>query len=200
MFTFQATKASTKPGQPTVNEIISNGRRKLHYLFPDQTELVEERDVTNNELLLRKWKRPKELGQSMWEYEVGDEGKNFDPETDLMQANSSNPVFIRKDTNDRFEWRIRNLPYPKDNYIIEVDHQKQQIVLKTVNKKYYKRIDIPDLRRVGLEMDEAAIAWRYTNNTVIISYDKPVEVKQRDQEMLALAAQAAVNPNRAPAA
>ena len=57
---------------------------------------------------------------------------------------------MRKDTNERFEWRIRNLPYPKDNYIIEVDHQKQQIVLKTVNKKYYKRIDIPDLRRVGL--------------------------------------------------
>lgn len=136
----------------------------------------------------------------MWEYEVGDEGKNFDPETDLMQANSSNPVFIRKDTNDRFEWRIRNLPYPKDNYIIEVDHQKQQIVLKTVNKKYYKRIEIPDLRRVGLEIDEAAIAWRYTNNTVIIGYDKPNEVKQRDHEMLALAAQAAVNPNRAPAA
>ena len=73
-------------------------------------------------------------------------------------------------------------------------------MLKTVNKKYYKRIDIPDLRRVGLEIDEAAIAWRYTNNTVIIGYDKPNEVKQRDHEMLALAAQAAVNPNRAPAA
>ena len=61
-------------------------------------------------------------------------------------------------------------------------------MLKTVNKKYYKRIDIPDLRRAGLEMDEAAIAWRYTNNTVIISYDKPAQVKQRDIEMLQMAA------------
>ena len=63
-------------------------------------------------------------------------------------------------------------------------------MLKTVNKKYYKRIDIPDLRRAGLEIDEAAIAWRYTNNTEIISYDKPAQVKQRDIEMLQMAAQA----------
>ena len=90
------------------------------------------------------------------------------------------------------------MPYPKDNYIIEVDHQKQQIVLKTVNKKYYKRIDIPDLRRVSLEIDEAAIAWRYSNNTVIISYDKPQAVKARDAEMLRLAARAATTstPNQ----
>ena len=89
------------------------------------------------------------------------EGKRFDPETDLMQANSANPIFIRKDSADRFEWRIRNLPYPKENYIIEVDHQKQQIVLKTVNKKYYKRIDIPDLKRVQKQMEESSVAWRY---------------------------------------
>jgi hypothetical protein len=30
---------------------ISGGRRKLHYLYPDTTELVEELDVTTNEVL-----------------------------------------------------------------------------------------------------------------------------------------------------
>jgi len=68
-------------------------------------------------------------------------------------------------------------------------------VLKTVNKKYYKRIDIQDLRRVKLEIDEAAIAWRYSNNTVIISYDKPQAVKDKDQEMLRLAARATQGHN-----
>ncbi len=63
-------------------------------------------------------------------------------------------------------------------------------MLKTVNKKYYKRIDIPDLRRAGLQIDESCIVWKYANNTVIIGYDKPQEVKNRDQEMLALAAKA----------
>ena len=68
-----------------------------------------------------------------------------------------------------------------------------------MNKKYYKRIDIPDLRRVSLQIDEAAIAWRYTNNTVIISYDKPEQVKAKDAEMLRLAARAQSTPNASPA-
>ena len=76
---------------------------------------------------MRKWKRPKELGQASWEYEIGEDPKRWDPEQDLIQVSNStkNPIFCRKDTAERFEWRIRNLPYPKDNYIIEVDHQKQ---------------------------------------------------------------------------
>ena len=65
-----------------------------------------------------------------------------------------------------------------------MDHDKQQIVLKTTNKKYYKRIDIPDLKRIQLVIDESAIAWKYSNNTVIITYDKPQQVKQRELEML----------------
>ena len=64
-------------------------------------------------------------------------------------------------------------------------------MLKTSNKKYYKRIDIPDLKRLGLKVDESSVAWKYLNNTVIISYDKPAEVKQREHEMLLLAHRAA---------
>lgn len=109
-----------------------------------------------------------------------------------MAASDRNPQFMRKDTTNRFEWRIRNLPYPKETYIIEVDHDKQQIVLKTTNKKYYKRIDIPDLKRLGMKMQEESIAWKYANNTVIISYDKPAEVKAKEKEMLNLAHKAAM--------
>ena len=76
------------------------------------------------------------------------------------------------------------MPYPKETYIIEVDHEKQQIVLKTTNKKYYKRIDLPDLKRLGLRLAEENVAWKYANNTVVISYDKPAEVKQKEKDML----------------
>ena len=31
--------------------IISPGRRKIHYTFPDETEMVEEYDVSSGELL-----------------------------------------------------------------------------------------------------------------------------------------------------
>ena len=174
-----------------MNSIISGGRRKLHYLYPDKTELVEELDVNTNECLLRKWKRPKEFGDGTWEFEIGEDPKQFDPENDLIGVAAGNPYFKRIDTRERFEWRIRNLPYPKETYIIEVDHDKQQIVLKTTNKKYYKRIDIPDLKRLGLKIDESSIAWKYMNNTVIISYDKPAEAKQREREILLLAHKAA---------
>ena len=46
-------------GEPTVNMVVSGGRRKLHYLYPDTTELVEELDMNTNEVITRKWKRPK---------------------------------------------------------------------------------------------------------------------------------------------
>ena len=42
----------------------------------------------------------------------------------MIAASNANPVFIRKDTDKRFEWRIRNLPYPKETYTVEVDHTK----------------------------------------------------------------------------
>ncbi len=83
------------------------------------------------------------------------------------------------------------MTYPKETYVIEVDHSKQQIILKTTNKKYYKRIDIPDLKRLSLKIDESSVAWKYINNTVIISYDKPPQAKQRELEMLMLAHKAA---------
>ena len=122
--------------------IVSNGRRKLHYLYPDKTELVEELDLNTNEVLVRKWKRPIEKGMPSqeapeWEFEIGEEVKPFNPETTVIAVSDQNPQCKRKDTKERFEWRIRNLPYPKETYIVEVDHQKQQIVLKTTNKKYY---------------------------------------------------------------
>ena len=58
------SKASTKSGEPTVSQVISNGRRKLHYLYPNNDEMVEEFDINSNECLLRKWKRSKEFGQA----------------------------------------------------------------------------------------------------------------------------------------
>ena len=59
--------------------------------------------------------------------------------------------------------------YPKEVYIVEVDEEKQQIVVKTTIKKYYKRIDIPDIKRMGIELKKGKESWIYKNNTLIIS-------------------------------
>ena len=64
--------------------------------------------------------------------------------------------------------------------------------MKTTNKKYYKRIDIPDLKRLSLQIQEESVTWKYANQTVIIGYDKPAEVKTKEAEMLKLAHRAAM--------
>ena len=43
--------------------------------------MVEELDVNTSEVLLRKWKRPRQFGEAQWEYEVGQPMEvNFDPQ------------------------------------------------------------------------------------------------------------------------
>ena len=54
-------------------------------------------------------------------------------------------------------------------YQVEVDEEKQQIVVRTSNKKYFKRIDIPDLKRMKVEIKKGKETWVYKNNTLIIS-------------------------------
>ena len=93
-----------------------------------------------------------------------------------MAPSSQNPIFLRKDSETHFEWRIRNLVYPSEVYTVEIDHNKQEIVLRTSNKKYYKRFDIPDMKRVGLLLEDKYIQWKYQNNTVIIGYEKPDKI------------------------
>ena len=144
--------------------------------------MVEEFDVNSNECLVRRTKKPKDFGEADWVYEIGQQEVTFNAETDTMAPSKLNPVFMRKDTADRFEWRIRNLPYPKETYTILIDHAKQEIVLKTSNKKYYKRFDIPDMKRAGLELEDSEVVWKYQNNTVIIGYDKPEKVKEMDEK------------------
>jgi hypothetical protein len=79
------------------------------------------------------------------------------------------PIFLRKDTLECFQWRIRNLPYPEDVYMLEVDPDKQEVVIKTTIKKYYKRFDIPDLKRLNIKLAKENLSLTYKNNTLIVS-------------------------------
>ena len=51
--------------------------------------------------------------QGEWTYEVGEPAKRMTIENDTMRPSAANPVLVRKDRPHAFEWRIRNLPYPK---------------------------------------------------------------------------------------
>ncbi|XP_040002819.1 protein DPCD [Xiphias gladius] len=167
--------------------LIHDGKRKIHYLFTDGKEMAEEYDLKTDELTVRKWRHKSTLGaQGQWQVEVGEPLASpvASLDSDVIKENFSNPVFMRKDTKSSFQWRIRNLPYPKDVFSVFVEPSERCIVIKTSNKKYYKKFSIPDLDRSQVPFDCSAISFTHANNTLIVSYKKPKEILTLEQELL----------------
>ena len=76
----------------------TGGRRKVHYTFPDEGELVEEYDLQTDELMVRKRCTKTVLGaKGDWVYEVGEPPARITIENDLMQPSNVNPALVRKD-------------------------------------------------------------------------------------------------------
>ncbi|XP_054437702.1 protein DPCD [Pteronotus mesoamericanus] len=166
--------------------LLQDGRRKVHYLFPDGKEMAEEYDEKTKELLVRKWRVKSTLGAlGQWQIEVGEPALHGagNPAPELIKESNANPVFMRKDTKVCFQWRIRNLPYPKDVYSVCVDQKERCVVVRTTNKKYYKKFSIPDLDRYQLPLDDSLLSFAYANCTLIISYQKPKEVLVAESEL-----------------
>ena len=124
-----------------------------------------------------------------WEVEQGEEagaaggagrGGGFNPHTSSIGESSLNPQFGRKDTPKCFQWRVRNLPYPESTYSVSVDGR--QVVIRTANKKYYKRFGVPELDHLELPVEATAVSWEHRNNTLVISYRKPAPVVRAEAQ------------------
>ncbi|XP_075894787.1 protein DPCD [Nelusetta ayraudi] len=167
--------------------LIHDGKRKIHYLFSDGKEMAEEYDMKTDELIVRRWRNKNSFGaQGQWELEVGDPmtGPGAPPEPEVIRENFSNPVFTRKDTKTSFQWRIRNLPYPRDVFSVSVEPSERCVIIRTSNKKYYKKFSVVDLDRCLLPLDGTALSFTHANNTLIVSYKKPKEILTLEQELL----------------
>jgi len=71
--------------------LVQDGKRKVHYTFPDKSEMAEEYSVQTDELLVRKWRKKNILGAVQpWEYEVGANQEKLPVQNDLMLESSSN--------------------------------------------------------------------------------------------------------------
>ena len=104
-----------------MTQMCSGGRRKVHYTFPDHAEMVEEYSIETDQLLCRKRRGRTMLGkESAWVYEVGEAPARVTIEHATLRVNTANPALTRIDRPHAFEWRIRNLPYDKTNYSVEV--------------------------------------------------------------------------------
>nr|KAF6322223.1 hypothetical protein mPipKuh1_004018 [Pipistrellus kuhlii] len=153
--------------------LLQDGRRKVHYLFPDGKEMAEEYDEKTSELLVRKWRVKSALGAlGQWRIEVGEPAPHG--------AGDLGPELIKESNAN---WRIRNLPYPKEVYSVCVDQKERCVVVRTTNKKYYKKFSITDLDRYQLPLDDSLLSFAYANCTLIISYQKPKEVLAAESEL-----------------
>lgn len=152
------------------SSIISGKCRKIHYKFPrGGQEMIEEYSLETGVLLRRAWKRKHELrGDPGWEIELGDsipdvaraddgafmmKESNSEVSRNLKQVYKSvpdnnsifyfQPFLTKRSTRANLEWRIRNLPYPLDNYDVTLNRTDKAIVVRTKNKKYSLIIKIP---------------------------------------------------------
>ena len=164
--------------------LINGDFIKFHTVFKDGSEIVEEYGLYSEELESRRVKKIGMTGKEQWTTEIGEEIKPRSNDEFLIRENDNNPLFIRKDTQKEFQWRIRNLKGDADNFMVECDKDKQQIVIRTKNKKYYKRFNIPDLERLNIKLDESLMKVNFVNNTLIISYTKPKEALEAEKEIL----------------
>ena len=179
--------------------LINGDFIKFHTVFKDGSEIVEEYGLYSEELESRRVKKIGMTGKEQWTTEIGEEIKPRSNDEFLIRENDNNPLFIRKDTQKEFQWRIRNLKGDADNFMVECDKDKQQIVIRTKNKKYYKRFNIPDLERLNIKLDENSMKVNFVNNTLVISYTKPKEALDAESEILGeirrIRAEIKKNPN-----
>ena len=61
-----------------------------------------------------------------------------------------------------------------------VDDDAQTIVLRTSNKKYFKRFPVPSLQRAGIALGSECLDFSHSNNTLVVTYEKPQAVKEEE--------------------
>ncbi|XP_058832603.1 protein DPCD-like isoform X1 [Topomyia yanbarensis] len=160
--------------------------RKVHYSFADGTEMVEEYSTETGVILRRAWKLRSDLLQKDdWEIELGEPmPKTLQKNAMLLSEASTEPFLSKRITRNAIEWRIRNLPYPLCTYTITCDGETRTITVRTSNKKYFKKIVIPEFQRCNFPPTQEDLTVRHQNQTLIISYKKPPILIEMEKAVL----------------
>lgn len=61
------------------------------------------------------------------------------------------------------------MPYPLEVYSVTADAENCCLVVRTTNKKYFKKLFVPDLERVNLKPEQDKIKFSHQFNTLIIT-------------------------------
>lgn len=159
--------------------------KKIHYKFDDDREMVEEYNVDTQVLLRRAWKSKGKLGgEGKWLVEIGDRIPDANPTIEVAEIVESKdqPVVTRRNTRVNLEWRIRNLPYPIETYSISANNDEKCVMVRTTNKKYFKKLPVPELERLKIPLQQANIYSIHKHQTLIIMYNKPQQILDMEKE------------------
>lgn len=138
------------------------------------------------------------------QYLVGEAPRLFNPHTTILAASLDNvrellrarsrgsrtharpsarqPLVARSDTARDFVWYIRNLPWASDVYSVSVEPEAREVVVRTSNKKFFKKLRLPELDAAQLPLSASELSWKYTSGTLTIAYRKPPEVLAAEQQ------------------
>jgi hypothetical protein len=102
----------------------------------------------------------------------------------LSHISPLQPQFIRLDSPTHIIFKVRNLPYPLDTYSVGVDEEAEEIVIRTSNRKYFKRTQLSDCKELRIPLDHTCLAFTHANDTLTVRYAKPASLVQLEENRL----------------
>lgn len=164
---------------PKATAYLTGGYKTIVYEEKGGVQTVDICEVDSGKLIARKQRERHTSGSDgPWEWTYGSPLEQKQ-ETETMAASSKNPIFLRMDTEKEWQWRVRQIPYPANFYNVTVDQEKNQIVIRTTNRKYFKRIDAPE----GEKFDPSKLQWAWSYSTLVIQHTKPPRVVAADKDL-----------------
>jgi hypothetical protein len=172
----------------TATSIVLGEKLTCRTSYTDGVELAEEYDIRTGDLNVRRWKQKGALGSTEeTEFDNGGaEARTVVAESGagpaaggvLMAESSAAPTIARRNLRDAWEFRIRNLPWPLETYSLEVEGD--ELVLRTANKKYFKRLNVPALIRAGTLPQRGWVSLAHASSTLVISVRKPSAIVRKE--------------------
>lgn len=105
---------------------------------------------------------------------MGEPPRLFNPHTTALAPSLSNPQVSRADTASHFVWRVRNVPFAEDVFSVAADTTARELVVRTTNRKFFKRLRIPELDAAQVPLAPDAMTWHFVPPaTLVVQYAKP---------------------------
>lgn len=167
--------------------LVGSSTRKIHYKFENGEQMIEEYNLNTGVLTKRAWKSNKSIRKDDdWEVEIGDSWTDTNQKQvqDLgIKESQDTPFVTHRLTKTKLEWRIRNIPYPEEYYNISVDSDEKCVVVRTINRKFFKKLPMLDFRRLNLKPSQSALTFSHFMNTLVITYEKPPELIEFEKKL-----------------